>query len=159
MRQDKQDQYYKTMKDELPNKPSELIELALSDMNKCIADDRYKINFNHYHIPNRILNQFNDVIIKEPICSVCFAGSVMAKSMNTQPDTYMHVYRLTKDQAKKLYALDLFRQGLINDGLVHMGYDEDDIKDIKDIKVEQNALKGFTEDMNKIISTLKSHDL
>ena len=53
----------------LPDKPSELIRLALSDLEKCEGDSRYEVDMNEWHVPTQ----------KGHVCYVCLAGSVMAK--------------------------------------------------------------------------------
>ena len=54
---------------ELPDKPSELIRLALADLRKCEADPRYLIDMAQWHRP-----------VTSELCHVCLAGAVMART-------------------------------------------------------------------------------
>ncbi len=54
----------------LPDDWAELIRLALHDLELCEQDGRYTIDMGHYHIP----------IDHE--CYVCFAGGIMAQTLN-----------------------------------------------------------------------------
>lgn len=58
----------------LPDKPSEIMRLALADLRSCKSDDTYKINMGTWHTP--LLNGR---------CSVCLAGAVMAKTLKADP--------------------------------------------------------------------------
>jgi len=53
-----------------PKKLSDLIELAIADLEKVREDDRYTIDMGHWHTVNI------------STCKVCLAGCVMAKSLN-----------------------------------------------------------------------------
>ena len=54
---------------ELPNKLSELIELAVRDVQACEADPRYILNMGRWHAP------------RNGGCEVCMAGAVMAQTL------------------------------------------------------------------------------
>lgn len=54
----------------LPDKLSELILVALSDLEKCEDSHRYEIDMNFWHDPDG------------EVCRVCFAGVVMAQTKN-----------------------------------------------------------------------------
>ena len=41
-----------TYEPKLPDKPSELIRVALGDLAKCMADPRYFIDMRGWHIPH-----------------------------------------------------------------------------------------------------------
>lgn len=84
----------------LPNKPSELILLALHDLELCEADKNYKIAMGTWHIPHK------------KYCSVCFAGAVMAKELNYPLEKYVGWSSVScEPEHKKFVALDNFRTG------------------------------------------------
>lgn len=56
---------------QLPDKPSDLIELALSDLEKCERSRKYQIDMTTFYVD----------IPNEP-CRVCFAGSVIARRLD-----------------------------------------------------------------------------
>lgn len=90
----------------LPDKPSELIRLALSDLRKCENNPAYKIDMSLWHDPGAI----------EGKCSVCLAGAVMAQTEGLSIDRYK--YPSSGDPFYLKYnALNYFRVGEISDGL------------------------------------------
>ena len=89
--------------------PSQLLLLALSDLRKVERDEHYKVNMGEWHKPNSH-------------CSVCFAGAVMAKSMNLS----RRVYAVPDDMdnsllSDRLNSLDAIRTGQVHD-FVRMFY-------------------------------------
>ena len=110
----------------LPDKPWELIRLALHDLELCEASPRYKINMGTWHSAD---------LTKRNVCNVCLAGSVMAKSLNIKfnQDVYSVAWsslcggRKTID---KLLAINDFRVGNIFRAMVGLGYRVININDI-----------------------------
>lgn len=96
----------------LPDKASSLIRVALEDMEKCEADGGYVINMGTYH------RSFYD-----GTCHVCFAGVVMAQSLNVPKGCtcYPSSFISEPGVTGKLRALDCFRQGHVAAGLEQMG--------------------------------------
>ena len=109
-----------TEANQLPDKPSELIRVALDDLKKCEASPDYEINMSDWHLPS--LNS-------EPICFVCLAGAVMAQSLGADPeeDADPSCFRRSRS---KLDALDAFRKGCVDGGLDVMGIDYPSIPDV-----------------------------
>jgi hypothetical protein len=111
--------------DTLPDKPSDLLSVALYDLYACSQDSAYDINFNEWHKPlqKRDNTQFSNKT--EPdVCQVCFAGSIMAKTLgcdSTQRVEANNVILFHKDTILKLMAVDEFRKGHINSALDIMG--------------------------------------
>lgn len=102
----------------LPNKPSKLLMLAMTDLEKVEADPRYKVNMSKWHEPNGK-------------CSVCLAGSVIAKTLKVNPGNYITPYGQTlKDTEvvfsyetdKALLALNSLRRGDILLALSRLGH-------------------------------------
>ena len=94
---------------ELPDKPSQLIYMALGDLEKVENDDRYTVDMVKYHVA------------EDDTCYVCLAGAVMAKRLPTHPTVSISPSLFRKDIEDKLQALDEFRTHSINAGLGRMG--------------------------------------
>lgn len=99
----------------LPNKPSDLIEVALSDLRKVETDPRYKIDMDVYHE------------VGSDHCHVCLAGSVMAKTLECDPEIDAtpdgDPDLFSTEDTQKLDALDYFRLGEVADGFEVMAID------------------------------------
>jgi hypothetical protein len=99
----------------LPEKSSDLIELALQDLEKVERREEYRVEMSYsFHAPIVLDLGEGD----RAVCSVCFAGAVMAMSLNTSPDKELwpEDYR-SPGNKQRLYALDYFRRGLVWQGL------------------------------------------
>lgn len=83
----------------LPNKLSDLLMLALTDLEQVENDPRYKVSMLHWHEPNGK-------------CSVCLAGSVMARTLRA-PLAEPLAPSDFGSNAQKLRALDDVRTGRI----------------------------------------------
>ena len=112
-------------KSKLPDKPSELIHLALNDLELCEKDDSYAINMHVWHCP-----ELHDDV--PPLCAVCMAGSVMAKTLNVpvEVEVCSQSFDWLENQdgefctiSQKLEAIDEFRQGELYSGLMSMDMD------------------------------------
>ncbi len=94
----------------LPDKPSELIRLALNDLALCAADPNYSIEMYEWHKPR-----------DDGVCQVCLAGAVMAKSLNARPTAELYPHHFPDRQ--KIKALDDFHDGLVCRALDQLGQD------------------------------------
>lgn len=81
----------------LPDKLSDLIELALSDLAKVERSKRYAVDMKFFHRP------------KGGTCHVCFAGAVMAKTLGNPIN--QHVVPSINEYHSQLIALDVLRHG------------------------------------------------
>lgn len=97
----------------LPDKPSELIRLALNDLKKCEKSEDYIINMGVYH-------HYHGAIFGT--CSVCLAGAVMAQTLKLPKATDVNNVRdfFSEVDTFKLKALDQFRTGDIMSGLMKL---------------------------------------
>lgn len=95
----------------LPDRPSELIRIALADLRKVEADNRYTVSMGSWHTP------------EDGVCHVCLAGAVMAGTLGSDPSKLLgpHSGRFEEEDANKLNALDDFRSGCISAGLNTLG--------------------------------------
>jgi hypothetical protein len=84
----------------LPDKTSELLEVALRDLEACEADPKYRVAMHTWH----------HYLTPEDVCLVCLAGAVMAKSLDV---AYNHTRNPTfvGDEAtrRKLFLLENLR--------------------------------------------------
>lgn len=96
----------------LPEKPSALIRLALADLEVVEKNPKYAIDMDFWHIVNK----------DTEICSVCFAGAVMANTLEA-PSWMSHVPFEFESECHKLVALDSFRCGHIAAGLEQLDID------------------------------------
>ena len=137
----------------LPDKPSELVEIGLRDLELCEQDPKYVIMMSKWHEP---IIDFSGG--KKTVCAVCLAGAVMAKTMRTPPNERVHPFTQSGNDVYKLMALDNFRTGEFSDAFVNL-----DIVDQPDIDFEprlySNDPDGFKEDMRKLIDKLKKAGL
>lgn len=103
---------------DLPNKPSELIRLALTDIARAERSKRYAIHMGVWHSPQGFSPE------EGLPCDVCFAGAVMAFSLGAQPDKDTVPETFGEKNARKLNALDNFRAGYIRAGLSAMDFEQ-----------------------------------
>ena len=110
----------------LPDKPSELVRLAIEDVKKVYRDDRYILNMNDWHVLEEY--ETDDLILAGYLkpngyesemekCAVCFGGAVMAMTLDTDQEEYVSPDDFDKDTENKLASLDLFRRGNIRKGV------------------------------------------
>lgn len=98
----------KTKTSQLPNKPSELIRVALKDLKKAERSPRYKINMDVWHMPNGK-------------CSVCFAGGVMAFSCKASPEEECTYEDFSRSARRKFLFLNSARQGKMGSAFEDLG--------------------------------------
>ena len=84
----------------LPDKPSDLIELALRDFDSCRTDRGYVIDMDFLHYYDE----------SESKCHVNFAGSLMAKTLKANPRGKFGYKDFTGDQGKKIDFLQKINQ-------------------------------------------------
>ena len=89
----------------LPDVPSELLALALDDLEAVNADPLYEIDMWIWHIPRG----YNHEKHTYTYCAVCFAGAVMAKTLNVPYDQSAMNDQFDKDTNNKLVGINSFR--------------------------------------------------
>ena len=89
-----------------PEKLSSLIRLALDDLAKCEADEKYVINMRAYHVA------------VEGECNVCLAGAVMAQTLGVPPSKTSCPRLHPSPWPGALRALDYARMGMVRVALV-----------------------------------------
>lgn len=135
----------------LPDKLSELLTVALADLQKAEADPRYEINMDEWHAP------------VGSRCAVCLGGAVLAFSLKTPPMKYVNVIRRGKAVRDKLFAIDYLRRGDVVLAAQCLG--------ISDLRVEKAGIrprqivyykenpKRFKQQLRRLASDLKAAGL
>ncbi len=148
--------------DLLPDKPSDLIEVALNDLRRVRKSKKFKID---------MYDWFSGQL--DGRCSVCLAGAVMAKTLNlkvSEGDTLIPNCNLrVSPVSAKLEALNSFRTGEVIQGLRDMGIYVDTLS--KESVDEFYAVDGtvpyysavnsrpFFNAMRKMIEVLRKYNL
>lgn len=136
----------------LPLVMSELIEIALADLEKAEASSDYTVDMEYWHEPTLSGNR----------CVVCAAGAVMAFSLGGKKE----VSYIVNDFYNNLYqlkAIDLLRRGLVYEASIILGISNNDV--IWDIKrrydiPEYNAdASAFKAQLGVLASLLRSKGL
>lgn len=132
----------------LPDKPSELIRVALADLRKVEAmPDVYRVDMSYWHHP------------RDGKCSVCFAGAVMAQTIKLDVDAHVSAYddRFDIETENKLEALNSFREGAVGDGLSYLGrYSDWHGEYYRDVTPYSDDREAFHCDMQTLASDLEA---
>ena len=140
---------------ELPNKPSELMRLAVKDLMAIETDPAYTINMSYWHYPLRIESGEGTITR----CAVCMAGAILANTFhmpsNTEqvPDMFSHK---TRDA---LQAIDHFRVGAIQEGCIYMRLPKDSYDFLPweiPIASYDSRVLSFYDDMDGLIELFES---
>ena len=137
--------------DTLPNKPSDLIIVALADLEKVEANPNYVIQMDTWHMPS-----------DDGRCVVCLAGSVIASTLNHDRFKTGHPGDFSGAIPDKLDALNDFRSGYLQIGLDSMGIYPDDYTGISEtVHVASYADNPaeFKKDMLRIVKILQESGL
>ena len=86
---------------ELPNKRSELIKVAIADLELVEKDKNYTLNMDQWHVP--IIEDFN---LDFKSCAVCLAVAVMAKSLDCDINRRIYPDKLGIINNSKLHILE-----------------------------------------------------
>ncbi len=152
--------YLDKIKDTLPKKPSDLILLALKDLEKAEKTPNVKIQMD-----NHWLAKMNEV------CEVCFAGSVMLGTCGINPENMIDGdgdnlgilwnVEFCDSLTLKFIALDHFRLGKIVHGLEFMGLKKlaDYLPSMMRVTPYKKDKVQFKKDMRKLAAMLKAEKL
>jgi hypothetical protein len=142
---------------QLPNKPSELILLALKDLSKAERLKGYTVDMGVWHRPK------SEWVSGRDTCKVCFAGSVMAFSLKADKTLSIGAPNLDifgKENRNKFLFLNMIRGGSISAALLYL-----DITlpigmsasmSVEDYRVSR---KHFKRDMRAIVKELQEFNL
>lgn len=91
----------------LPDKLSDLAELALSDFEKCESNPRVYVMHTSYWL----------CMMHTGRCAVSFAGSVIAQTLGVGTAEYFNNADLSPDNSRKILALDQVSHGNVRRAL------------------------------------------
>jgi len=149
---------------EPPKEPSKLIRLALKDLEACQKDKDYIIRMSGWHYP------------VEGKCHVCLAGAVISQTLGGKKEVDLFPNCFPLPWASALWALDFFRRGAIEHGLLHLNILLDSERSSKvpryvsmplypsplepmDEENRADRIEKFMQEMNKLVDLLESHGL
>ena len=137
------------MSNELPDKPSELLALALFDLEKVERSSEYEVIMGDWHQPK-----------KSGVCEVCMAAAVMAKTLKVDRLITRMPSDFETDTEKKLCAIDYLRRGDLTVALYVLGFDHPRflVGEI-DVVDYQDDPQQFKKDMQDLIKALKGEGL
>ena len=136
-----------------PIKPSALIRLALRDEKKTHASSDYRVDMKDWHVPGTSK------------CAVCFAGAVMAFTLDADLKCYLIPKEFDPHTSNCLLALDSFRLGKVYEGLYTMGLSDMGGKGGLPRKLDREVTPydddrdDFRADMEKLAEDLEAIDL
>lgn len=126
----------------LPKIPSQLIRVALRDLELIEQDDKYEIEMAVCHVPH------------QGKCNVCLAGAVMAKTLNSNPNEHLSPYDF--EETSELRALYLFRIGNIFEAFGEIGLSQPTkMQELIDITPYHESPETFKDDMRDLIRYLE----
>ena len=99
------------IQDTLPDKPSDLLELALKDLLKAEQDENLEIDMQYWHFP------------REGKCLVCLAGACLHYEYNLNPNQSFIRLEIPNSVNVKLSALNILRLGKVHTALRLLGRD------------------------------------
>lgn len=134
---------------QLPDKLSDCLELALADLEKCEADPRYRILMSEWHEP-----------LDSGQCAVCLAGSVMAQTIGLPIENSVDFSDFDEHTQGRLCALNSLRCGGINEALKEVGIENQEIlSDYACVRTYGTNPAAFKSDMRGIVALLREHSL
>lgn len=135
-----------TLTDQLPDKPSDLIKVALVDLKSIRRSQKYIVNMQRWHEP------IGDA------CHVCLAGAVMARSLGANPHGDLTPGDYGGMISKKLDALDDFRSGAVSVGFdsLGLGYEHGEAFDRFVPGFNRNDPRPFYKAMEKLADDLRA---
>lgn len=133
-----------TTKSKLPDKLSDLIEVAIKDLEACEKDSRYVVCMGVWHNAYPTLNT----------CVVCLAGAVMAKSLKGK--SQLILYPCDFEETRQLEALDSCRGGDVCSAFFTLDLDQDKgVRFNRDIALYECDRKLFKSQMLDLAKDLR----
>lgn len=140
-----------------PKRLSTAMRIALADIRKVEKDPRYQVNMHFWHRP----------ILSGPLvpggetvrCQVCFAGSVMAKTLDYDPNKSVYGTEEAESGWDKVFtALNYAHIGEVKNALEDLGRNAEKLKPgqvyIPVFRYEENPVL-WRKDMFKIVHMLE----
>jgi hypothetical protein len=132
----------------LPEKLSDCIILALKDEEFCFNSPDYIMDMNFYHTPTR------------SGCIVCFAGAVMAQTLEGDPNKDIDPWHFGTYNDNRLDALNSVRLGLLDNAISKMRGSLPKLLPVRlDVAPYKANRSEWRNDMSKIVELLQGHEL
>jgi hypothetical protein len=130
---------------ELPEKLSELIEVALEDLEKVERLPKvYRVEMSTWHRQ------------EEGLCSVCLAGVVIAMRLGLAPTETLKISSSAPNKTQKaLLALNATRCGAVQDAVLYLGGDFDKAPAYVSVTAYSRDPAEFKKDLRAIVEHLK----
>ena len=139
---------------ELPDKPSALIRLSLSDLKAC-EKAGYDVDMGSWHIGATWL--YGEETKWKP-CAVCLAGALMAQSLGLDNELTRSPMDFDTKTEKVLCAIDAFRGGYIASGFIYLGLDRPNgVKSWMNVERYAYRRETFFSDMEAMAAHLEEH--
>ena len=129
----------------LPDKASELIRVALKDLEACEKSEKYHIYMGTWHEPEPT----------ERPCAVCLAGAVMAQSLGAKTSEMYEPVDFDENE-NKLEALNEFRDGDLAAAFEWLGVEWEGESTVDVARYFDEDSSQFKEDMNNLADKLEA---
>lgn len=129
----------------LPDKLSDLIDLAVTDLEVIEKNPRYKVDMSRFHTGG------------DP-CLVCFAGAIMANTFGVSCKEQAHPWEFPEHTENRLYTLNYIRDYRINDAIKFFHgtpCDKSYMENLNSILYNESA-KQFKSNMREIAKRLRN---
>lgn len=136
-----------------PKKLSTAMRLALHDLALVERSKKYKVNMGVWHTSSPLPGFNSD----RKYCHVCFAGSIMAKTLKANPEDELQGVEFGQEWSDVFDALNSARKGFVSDALYDMNRDGGKFYENQNFNVESYAQnpKKWRKDMWKIVRELE----
>ena len=148
----------------LPDKMSDLIFLALHDLELVEKSPKHHVNMDYWHTPfdeAEDLEPEEAVGLDAEVCLVCFAGAVMSQTLGFDHEAdvepcHMRNVKEDPEQKGKLLALDYLRSGSVWSAFIRLNLDAPEkYHELRDITPYKANPKEFKKQMLDLAYELK----
>lgn len=138
----------------LPDKLSDLLDLALEDLEKAEADPDMRIDMATWYD-----REYPEDRIAPGICSVCMAGTVLAQRANLPMGAvYIDPSDFSDEIRGKLYAINSLRMGYVYDAFCKLGLKiPAELEYVYFVYSYEGNPTKFKRDMKEISKLLREH--
>ena len=137
-----------TSANKLPEKLSDLLQVALEDLRKAEASGQYRIDMLAWHSP---LGE---------MCHVCLAGAVMAFSLGADITEALVPEDYNAHTGGQFLALNSLRRGDVDSAVRHLSIVDHDCSHLdRDVSAYSDDPKQWHADMEKLVKDLKEAGL
>lgn len=132
----------------LPDRLSDLLELALSDLEKVEWDGRYVVRMSTWHTPF------------DGKCYVCLAGAIIAGTLGEEVEASLAPRHFDRDTEKKLLVLDLLRLGIVWKALEDLGLRRSgNLPSYWNVTSYEDSPSRFKQDLRGLVVLLREVEL